>query len=96
MRPHTAWLIGALALLAFDTSHAQQQPTADSKSLRRSTIGAELTVINYCVREVRHSRPGSTFDAYVGIQGTMRYVGTEADIAAFKRCMQAQDFPLDP
>jgi hypothetical protein len=93
MRAHTAWLVGVLALA--DTVPAEP-PSADPKELRRSLIGTELTVINYCVRDVRRSRPGSAFDAYVGVQGTMRYVGTEAEIAAFKRCMEAQDFPLEP
>jgi hypothetical protein len=84
-----------LTLLALAESR-QAQTGADPKQEPRSTVGAELVAINQCVREVRQARPGSDFDAHVGTLGTMRYVSsTDAEIGAFKRCMDAKGFPVD-
>lgn len=86
-----ASVLGALALSL--TCHAQ--PTAEPKSGPRS-FGAELSAINACVREVRAATRGSRFDAHLNTRGAMRYTGTEPEIAAFKRCMQAKGFPTGP
>jgi hypothetical protein len=59
-------------------------------------FGAELTAINACVREVRQATTGSKFDARLTPRGTMRYTGTDPEIATFKRCMQAKGFPTEP
>jgi hypothetical protein len=87
-------LASLLSLLALAES-GQAQPGAEQKNAPRNSIGAELSAINHCVREVRQGPAGSDFDAHVGTQGSMRYVGTEAEIAAFKRCMQLLGFPVD-
>ena len=68
---------------------------ADSNVEPRNVTGNELTVIHRCVREVQRSIPGSDFDARVGAQGAMRYEGTDAEIAAFKRCMQTKGYVVE-
>jgi hypothetical protein len=78
-----------VGLIGLGVPHAYQAPLAADSDSPRNITGAELTVIHQCVREVRRSMPGSHFDAHVGSQGEMRYAGTDAEIAAFKRCMQA-------
>jgi hypothetical protein len=84
-------LVGLLAV--FVTCHAQ--PT-EPKSVPRH-FGEELTAINACVRQVRQATTaGSRFDAHLTARGTMRYAGTDSEIAAFKRCMQAKGFPTEP
>ena len=95
MRAVRALLVGLLTLLALAKCAQAQQPSADPKNPPRHSIGAELTVINRCVREVRRSTRGSDFDARVGSRGAIRYVGTDAEIAAFKRCMETRGFPVD-
>jgi hypothetical protein len=95
MRNVWTWFAGLLIGLALATTGNAQQPKANSKDQPPNVIGAELTAINHCVREVRESTPGSSFDAHVGRLGTMRFLGTEAEIAAFKRCMQVKGFPGD-
>ena len=96
MRNVGALFAGPLMVLALGTTGNAQQPSANPKDQTPNVIGAELTAINQCVREVRQSTPGSSFDAHVGTLGTIRFLGTEAEIAAFKRCMQAKGFPVDP
>jgi hypothetical protein len=85
-----ASLIGLGVPLGHQTPFA-----ADSNPEPRNITGAELTVIHWCVREVRRNTPGSHFDAHVGTLGEMRYTGTEAEVAAFKRCMQANGYAVD-
>ncbi len=87
-------LASLLSLLALAES-GQAQSGAEQKNAPRNSIGAELTAINHCVRQVRQGSAGSDFDAHVGTQGSMRYVGTEADITAFKRCMELKGFSVD-
>jgi hypothetical protein len=89
-------LASVVMLLALADSGQAQQPGADPKQGPRNVIGAELVAINQCVRQVRAAHPGSEFDAHVGTLGPIRYVGTEAEIAAFRRCMQAKGFSVDP
>jgi hypothetical protein len=86
-----ASVLGAIALSL--TCHAQ--PAVEPKIVPRS-FGAELTAINACVREVRAATAGSRFDAHLNTRGAMRYTGTDPEIAAFKRCMQAKGFPTEP
>jgi len=92
MRASMVLFVGLLTLLAA----GERCPGAEPKQEPRHAIGAELTVINQCVREVRQSAAGSEFDAHVGAQGAMRYIGTEVEISAFKRCMQMKGFSVDP
>jgi hypothetical protein len=77
------------------SSPCHAQPAAEPKSVPRA-FGAELTAINACVREVRAMATGSRFDAHLTPRGSMRYTGTEPEIAAFKRCMEAKGFPTEP
>jgi hypothetical protein len=96
MATRTAWLATFVMLFALADSVHAQQPAGDPKQEPRHAVGAELVAINQCVREVREARPGSAFDAHIGTLGTMRYVsGTDAEIAAFKRCMETKGFPVD-
>ena len=95
MKPWRTFPAILVMLLAVADGGQAQQPGADPKQEPRNTVGAELVAINLCVREVRHAGPGSAFDAHIGTLGTMRYVsGTDAEIAAFKRCMETKGFPV--
>jgi hypothetical protein len=95
MRARLVLFASLLTLLALSESrHAQLG--ADPKQEPRNVIGAELVAINQCVREVRRSTPGSDFDAHVGTLGTIRYVGTDAEIATCKRCIETKGFSVEP
>jgi hypothetical protein len=89
-------LASVLTLLALAGRGEAQQPGSNPKQEPRAAIGAELVAINQCVREVRVANPGTEFDAHIGTRGAFRYLGTDAEIAAFKRCMQEKGFPVDP
>ena len=82
-----------VALLAVSfPCHAQP---SEPKSVPRH-FGDELTAINACIREVRQATRESKFDAHLTTRGSMRYAGTDTEIAAFKRCMHAKGFPTEP
>ena len=91
----TRAVIAAVVLGLAVSIPCHAQPPADPKSVPR-VFGEELTAINACVREVRAMERGSKFDAHLTPRGSMRYAGTEPEIAAFKRCMQAKGFPTEP
>jgi hypothetical protein len=93
MRPRAALLAGLIGLALIDGHPARL--AADANPEPRNVIGAELTAIHQCVREVRQAVPGSDFDARVSTQGPIRYDGTDAEIAAFKRCMQLKGFSVE-
>jgi hypothetical protein len=96
MRTTTVLLVRLLAVLVLTTTaHAQPHSATDPKRQPQGLIGAELTAIHQCVREIRQNPSASDFDAYVSTYGTIRYDGTRAEIAAFKRCMHLKGFPAE-
>jgi hypothetical protein len=95
MTPPRLLLSSLLALLVFSGSGQAQQTGSNPKAEPWNSVAAELDAIHECVREIRQARPGSEFDAHVGTLGTIRYVrSTDAEIAAFKRCMETKGFPV--
>jgi hypothetical protein len=81
-------LVTALFLLArAGGTYAQSGSEIVDRVKQRSAIAA-------CVDEVRRATASSSFDAYIGSDGTVRWIGTERESYLFGKCMDREGYPI--